>query len=164
MSCITTRVAVLGLVLTVGTASPVNAADSTATLADLSWLAGCWIHESKGVRSEECWMEPAGTLMPGLHRDVRPNGKTFFEYLRIEKTDSAIVYFATPSGKETTLFPLLKSTKNHVVFENPMHDFPQRIIYELRADGTLRAAIEGLQDGEMRSEEWVWHKGSITSK
>ena len=109
-------------------------------------------------------MDPAGTLILGLHRDVRPDGKTFFEYLRSEQTDSAIVYFATPRGKETTGFPLKESTKNRAVFENLSHDFPQRVIYHLRDDGTLLASIEGMQNGELRTEEWLWHRGSITSK
>jgi hypothetical protein len=51
-----------------------------------------------------------------------------------------------------------------VVFENPAHDFPQRVIYHLKDDGTMVASIEGLQDGQLRTEEWVWRKGSITSK
>jgi hypothetical protein len=145
------------------------AGDATANkpgtaLAELGWISGCWIHETEKVRSEECWMDPAGTLILGLHRDVRPGGKSFFEYLRIEQTDSAIVYFATPRGKETTGFPLKESTKNRVVFENLTHDFPQRVIYHLRDDGTMLASIEGLQDGELRTEEWLWHRGSITSK
>lgn len=109
-------------------------------------------------------MEPAGTLILGLHRDVRPNGKTFFEYLRIEQTDSAIVYFATPRGKETTGFALKEMSRNRVVFEDPTHDFPQRVIYHLRDDGTMLASIEGMQEGKLRTEEWLWRKGSITSK
>ena len=31
-----------------------------------------------------------------------------------------------------------------VVFENPEHDFPQRIIYQLDDDGNLAGRIEGL--------------------
>lgn len=152
------------LVVTLGFFASGFANKPTTALAELGWISGCWIHESEGVRSEECWMDPAGTLILGLHRDVRPGGKTFFEYLRIEQTDSAIVYFATPRGKETTGFPLKESAKNRVVFENPTHDFPQRVIYHLRDDGTMVASIEGMHDGELRTEEWLWHRGAITAK
>ena len=34
-----------------------------------------------------------------------------------------------------------------VVFENPQHDFPQRIIYRLEKDGSLLARIEGVNQG-----------------
>jgi hypothetical protein len=34
-----------------------------------------------------------------------------------------------------------------VVFENPRHDFPQRVAYRLDPDGVLQARIEG-QRGE----------------
>lgn len=157
-------IAVIALILGLSLAKGTGAEEAKPTLADLAWISGCWQIETEKVRSEECWMEPAGTLILGLHRDVRSNGKTFFEYLRIEQTDSAIVYFATPRGKETTGFPLKETSKNKVVFENPDHDFPQRVIYHLRDDGTMVASIEGLQDGQMRTEEWVWRKGSISSK
>ncbi len=152
------------LIVAAGILATAYANKPTTQLAELSWISGCWIYETEKVRSEECWMEPAGTLILGLHRDVRSGGKTFFEYLRIELTDSAIVYFATPRGKETTGFPLKESTRNRVVFENPTHDFPQRIIYHLRDDGTMLASIEGMQAGELRTEEWVWRRGSITSR
>jgi len=164
MKLILGGISCIALVLGLSLANGPSAEETKPTLADLAWISGCWLLETEKVRSEECWMEPAGTLILGLHRDVRPNGKTFFEYLRIEQTDSAIVYFATPRGRETTAFSLKETTKNRVVFENPAHDFPQRVIYHLRDYGTMIASIEGMQDGQLRTEEWVWRKGSITSK
>ena len=42
-----------------------------------------------------------------------------------------------------------------VVFENPVHDFPQRIIY-WKDGADLRARIEGTQKGKEGSMEWRW--------
>ena len=42
-----------------------------------------------------------------------------------------------------------------VVFENPTHDFPQRIIY-WKDGADLRARIEGTQNGKEGSQEWRW--------
>jgi len=38
-----------------------------------------------------------------------------------------------------------------VVFENPGHDFPQRISYSLRGAEQLEAAIEGEMGGEKKT-------------
>jgi len=38
-----------------------------------------------------------------------------------------------------------------VVFENPAHDFPQRIIYRRRGTDSLLARIEGTVNGQTRA-------------
>jgi hypothetical protein len=45
-----------------------------------------------------------------------------------------------------------------VVFENPDHDFPQRILYWLEDADVLRARIEGTEDGENRGVEWTFRR------
>ena len=91
--------------------------------------------------------------MLGLSRSTKESQKPFFEYLRIESTEDGIVYFASPLGKNETRFPMTELSEREVVFENPEHDFPQRIIYQL--EGTeLRARLEGVVNGQPRSEQW----------
>lgn len=126
-----------------------------ATLDDLSWMAGHWRSESGDSASEELWMAPEGSLMIGLHRDIRPGKRAFFEFLRIESRDEIITYVAQPGGKAPTMFPLKSVEEARVTFENPDHDFPQRIIYWLEGDA-LCARIEGTMDGKDASDQWCW--------
>ena len=63
------------------------------------------------------------------------------------------IAIASPSGQETAEFQLKKLDDNEVVFENPDHDFPQRVIYRLIDSDHLRGRIEGMtSDGEARVE------------
>ena len=136
-------------------------ADTTKPATDLSsltWLAGAWTGVQGKVEMEEHWLAPKGNMMLGLHRDIVGERTVMFEYLRIEATLDAITYWASPKGRPATPFRLKESRENHVVFENPEHDFPQRIIYWLDKDGSLHARIEGLQGGKAASEEWTWKK------
>ena len=94
-------------------------------------------------------------MMLGIHRDVPPEGKTIFEFLRIGSDGRKIVYFASPGGKDPVPFPLKELSEQWVVFENPENDYPQRIIY-LREGKQLHARIEGEREGEIRSESWIW--------
>jgi Domain of unknown function (DUF6265) len=55
-----------------------------------------------------------------------------------------------PSGQEEAAFKLVKFENNEAVFENPEHDFSQRIIYRLEKDGSLAAAIEGMSKGKLK--------------
>lgn len=127
------------------------------SLTDLSWMAGHWGGTADGVQMEEVWLAPRGTAMLSLHRDVRPGGKTWFEFARIASTPDGIVFFAQPGGKPETPFKLVESTKQRVVFQNLEHDFPQRIIYWRKGD-QLCARVEGRVDGKDESEEWCWSK------
>jgi hypothetical protein len=118
-------------------------------------MSGHWVGSADDVEMEEAWIEPNGGVMLGVHRDVTPGKSAIFEYLRIEDRDGTVVYIASPMGRGATEFPLLLLGERVAVFENPDHDFPQRIIYRRNGD-RLTAQIEGLVDGELRSREWVW--------
>ena len=120
-------------------------------------MSGWWASESNGVRMEEVWTTSAGNVMLGLHRDVKPNGKASFEFMRIEAKDGKVVYQAQPGGRPATPFALKSETASRVVFENLGHDFPQRIIY-WRSGGRLCARVEGTINGKEESEEWCWKR------
>jgi hypothetical protein len=143
------------LALTAAVTAAVTAAGSPA-IQDLSWMAGAWGAEVEGTAMEEHWTAPRAGLMVGMHRDVLPSGKAFFEFLRIETRADGIVYVAMPRGATPTDFPLKESTARRVVFENLKHDFPQRILYWLDAEGRLHARVEGPSGGKERNEEWAW--------
>jgi Protein of unknown function (DUF2442) len=56
------------------------------------------------------------------------------------------------------------SPEREVVFENLEHDFPQRVIYKLDGDGVLRASIEGLQKGQLKTIEFPMRKVDCESQ
>ena len=139
----------------------VTAQGAKAAIADLSWMAGSWTGESRGIQMEEHWTAPKGNSMVGIHRDIG-NGRTLlFEFLRIEQQGDQIVYLSMPNGRSpATPFPLKEVSGTRVVFENPAHDFPQRIIY-WKDGNDLRARIEGTRTGKTSSEEWRWSPGTL---
>ena len=126
-----------------------------ATLDELNWLSGYWTGVQEEIRMEELWLPASGRLMPGVHRDIDPLGKTFFEFLRIESTDTGLVYLASPAGKPAIAFPSCEIGERRVVFENLKHDYPQRILY-WREGNRLHARIEGMVDNVLKAHEWVW--------
>ena len=130
----------------------------SARAADLpSWMAGSWSGSAGGVKMEEHWTSADGSLMLGMHRDVAANGRTSFEFLRIEKRGDSLVYLAMPGGKTATRFPLKSETNSRIVFENKDHDFPQRILY-WRDGARLCARVEGTIQGKEESEQWCWSR------
>jgi len=124
---------------------PVAAAD----ISSLSWLSGCWAYDDQDSGSGEYWMPPAGSTMFAVSRTVQDGRTVAFEYLRIaEDDDSSLTLFASPSGQLRAQFHLTSMTDTEIVFENPDHDFPQRIIYRLRDTDHLLGRIEGQNNGQ----------------
>lgn len=132
---------------------------ASASAADFpSWMAGAWTTTLDGAQVEERWTDARGNLMVGMNRTVYPNGKTSFEFLRIELRDGKPVYLAMPGGRSpATAFPMKSQSAHKIVFENPTHDFPQRVIY-WRDGERLCARVEGTMDGKDAAEEWCWSK------
>src|SRR5687768_18434029 len=140
--------AVTGLLL--GGRSDQNAKRS---IADLRWMSGSWSGAANGIEMEEHWTAPKGNSMIGLHRDIGKGRTLLFEFLRIEQQGDQIVYLSMPNGRSpATPFPLKEIAGTRVVFENPKHDFPQRIIY-WKDGNDLRARIEGSRNGKTGGEE-----------
>ena len=113
-----------------------------------SWMAGCWEGKGDNRQLEEHWTQPAGQSMLGMSR-VLAGGKTVaFEFMRILEDERGIVFIAQPSGQKETPFRLSQFKNQQATFENPDHDFPQRIIYRKEPDGSLLARIEGKENGK----------------
>jgi hypothetical protein len=145
-----------GLVLLMAIVASVSVvAEQPPSLDDMAFMVGHWGGKAGEVEMEELWTTAKGDVMLGLHRDVAPGKKAFFEYLRIEDREGALVYVASPKGAGATEFVLVALEKDGVVFENLEHDFPQRIIYR-RHEDRLTSRIEGEVGGELQSREWVW--------
>ncbi|MDI1335586.1 MAG: DUF6265 family protein [Lacunisphaera sp.] len=124
----------------------------------LAWLAGNWRGEKSGRVFEAQWMAPAGGVMLGMGRTVAKDREIDHEFLQIRiGPGGELFYIAAPSGQETASYQLKSMEEKAVVFENLNRDFPQRIIYTLRADGSLLAAIEGANgDGTTKHIEYPY--------
>ncbi len=135
------------------------------TLQTLSWLAGTWSFEKSGRVVTEMWMPPDGGTMLGMSRTVA-NGKTVeYEFLLLrQEATGEIIYVAKPSGQAEASFQLVRGTSTEAVFENPQHDFPQRITYTLKPDGSLLAAIEGTKGGKTRRVEFPYQRKKTQSE
>jgi hypothetical protein len=135
------------------------AQDGKFTINDLSWLKGCWTSNRNSRVITEHWMKPAGRTMLGISRTVA-EGKTLeFEFMQIrEETSGQILFIAKPSGQPEATFKLIKGSAREVIFENPQHDFPQRVIYRLQTDGSLLGRIEGVIKGKEKSVDFPMNR------
>ena len=135
--------------------APLLRASESPSIDDLKWLAGCWASVGGETGSGEQWTMPAGNTLFGVSRSVKDGKTVAYEFMQIRSNDAGeIEFIAKPSGQTGATFLMVSLTENEVVFENPTHDFPQRIIYRLKSPGDLEARIEGEVNGATRSVDF----------
>ncbi|MBL8339903.1 MAG: hypothetical protein JNL30_00425 [Rubrivivax sp.] len=145
-------------------AAGLAAAAPAAPLDELRWLAGCWQQDDGHRGSVEVWLPAAGNSMLGMSRTVRGGRTVFFEFMQLRSPPAdnpgagaaAVEFVASPSGRAATTFRATALSPTAATFENPAHDFPQRIVYEFVAatgeqPAKLRARIEGVQQGRPKT-------------
>ena len=128
-------------------------AEAQSPSGDLSWISGHWRSDENERVSEEFWTDDTGGLMLGGNRTIAGGQARAFECLRIQSSPEGRSYCAQPGGGEATCFALSEQGDNWVLFENPDHDFPQRIRYE-RDGGRLTATISDLSGEQSFAFQW----------
>ena len=133
----------------------VASAQDPASIEDLAWLSGCWATVGGEAGSGEQWTIPAGKTMFGVSRTIHNSKTVAYEFTQIRETEAGeIEFIARPSGQAEATFVLIRLSDAEVVFENLDHDFPQRIIYRLQAEGKLTGRIEGKVNGEAKAVDF----------
>jgi len=111
------------------------------TVAELSWMKGCWRTEVLGQEITEIWTAPPAPVMLGQAVTRRDGETVFWEQLRIEERDGVLALIAMPGGAAPVRFEATEVGEDHIVFENPNHDYPRRIVYT-RMGRMLTARVE----------------------
>ena len=108
------------------------------------------------MKTEEFWFPPEGGALIGMSRTVKGDRMVAFEFLLIASVDGVVSYLAQPGGRPPTTFKRTAGGENWLRFENPQHDFPQRIEYR-REGAALHAQIAGPgKDGKEKVIPYVY--------
>ncbi|HEV7659733.1 MAG TPA: DUF6265 family protein [Allosphingosinicella sp.] len=127
-----------------------------AGVGDLAWMSGHWATEEGGRWTEESWSAPRGGVMLGYSRSGSGDRLREFEFLRLQAgADGVPVYLAQPGGRAAVAFRLTARDGAGATFENPAHDFPQRIVY--RRDGDSMVATISKLDGS-NAMSWTYRR------
>ena len=131
-------------------------------LSGLSWMLGIWKMPTPDGNIFEEWIQISDSLFDGRSYLIPKNGDTvFLENIRLLSSNDTLYYLPKVTnqneGKEI-VFTEKSFRQNEVIFENPEHDFPQRIIYNRTSDSTIRAAIEGSVNNELKRSDFSYSK------
>jgi hypothetical protein len=121
-------------------------------------MPGKWMLENGST--VEKW-EKDGNLYKSTVYKVLRKDSIVSERIRIREIDGKIYYEATVRGQnqeKPTLFKLIETSSEKVVFENKNHDFPQKIVYQYTGEDKLTATILGMMNGKPQKIEFKYAK------
>ena len=157
------------LILAAALAAPQAApapATPPVTADQLSWLSGYWLSCEGGREVSETWSDPRGGLLIGSALTMQGGRLSGFDSSRISPLTSGggeLAYFAGVDGAPPVAFAAKEASGTRVVFENPDHDFPQRILYEREGD-VLNARIEGRVGERDQAVAWSYRKAELNTR
>lgn len=123
-------------------------------------LIGDWVDSTSSdtFLVHESWKAINDSTLDGRGQVMAGKDTVFIELLKLERRGGGLIYSALPGGQATgtwTSFQGTISSGDTLLFENPAHDFPQRIRYQLEGPG-WHASASGTENGKHR-ESHFWY-------
>ncbi|RAR70869.1 DUF6265 family protein [Flavobacterium aciduliphilum] len=126
------------------------------------WLLGNWEKkDSMGILTEHWEVEDDSSYVGQSYFIINSKDTVHNENIELVQDGEHLIYFATVKGEnndEAVPFQMTKQEDSLMIFENPKHDYPQKIEYKLQKNGSLIATISGKQRGKISSESYPMRK------
>jgi hypothetical protein len=140
----------------------VNAQQIHTMLRPLKPLLGSWEMTSPNGRIIEVWTYDSPAKFAGKSFRIGPNNDTtLLEEVEIIHKQGKLYYIPTVVGQnegKPVEFALKSKGGGVFIFENKLHDFPQRVCYQLQSENDLLAWIEGSKNGKDRRSEFRYRR------
>lgn len=124
---------------------------SYSKLEKAKWFLGNWENVSKESISREIWTQKNDSTLFAESFTMVEKDTVFYEKVDlIERNDSLIytVSVRNQNKEKPVSFYMTKSSDSQIVFENPKHDFPNKIEYNKIGTDSIFAKIYGTENGK----------------
>ncbi len=149
---------ILALILTFASCQKTKEV-SKIVVAD--WLLGNWENKSDDGHLLENWKKVNDSLYDGESYFIKGKDTLHFEKIQMKQKGEALYYIATVKGQnndKSITFVRNDTIEKQLVFENPKHDFPQKIAYSQITKDSILIEISGIQQGKPSSERFSMKK------
>lgn len=116
------------------------------TATHFGWLNGNWQMMEKDGSTTEQWQYVNDSLMTGKSDFIKGDSVMPFETVKIYRRHTVFFYEAKAAGQnneQPVAFTITALTDSMFTAENPAHDFPKRITYQMINKDSIQAYIDG---------------------
>ncbi len=131
------------------------------SIKNFTWLLGTWKMESKRGIVYENWKKVSNKEFRGISYMLNEKDTIVLETISLLEKDGLLHYIPTvvdQNDGKPVVFNLISIKNKEVIFENKMHDFPQRISYSLTKDQHLMAIISGEVNNTEKQIQFLMQK------
>ena len=132
-----------------------TASTKFTALENSNWLIGRWENNSKEGNLSEFWSKANDSTFHGESYFVIGKDTVFGEKVELKQRGNDFIYearVAKQNDEKPVPFKMTSSSENEMIFENPAHDYPNKIVYQKVSNDSLVAEIFGNKDGKTKSE------------
>ena len=126
-------------------------------LEKMNWLVGDWEQKLPDGTIRETWTRQNDSTFSGTSFFINAKDTVHFETIKLHQNIGKFVYSATIVGQnneEPIDFKLTSDAENTFIFENPSHDYPQKITYKKLGNNNVIITISGKQQGKISQESY----------
>ena len=124
-------------------------------------LEGVWkMNTKRGALCEE-WKKVDNNYLQSRGYMIKGKDTIINERVALTKIKTGVFYTSTVEGqnnRQPIAFKMTKAENNVFVFENPEHDFPKRIVYELMGTDSLHAYIDDGTDNTKKRQNFYYKR------
>ncbi len=139
-----------------------NVIKSYEELEKANWMLGEWEKTDSLGTLREIWERLDDSTYIGLSYYIQNKKDTLHnEQVELMQNGEHLIYSATIKGENNDSpipFQMTKDEDSLLVFENPKHEYPQKIQYKLKKNGSLVATVSGKQNGKNSAENYPMNK------
>lgn len=138
--------------------------DEKDKIKSANWLLGKWSTKTADGDLSEKWIQLNDSTFQGESFFIKGKDTLHFESILLQQNGEELIYNATVKGQnenKAVAFKMTAGTEKQLVFENPKHDYPQKITYSLINKDSLVASISGVQLGKPSAEKFGMKRDSI---
>jgi len=150
------------IVLCINSAHSIFGQQKNQPITHAKWLIGSWKNQSAKTVDIETWKKLNDSTFIGRSYSLTGADTVSSEHIRMEQHKGKLYYIPTvknQNGGKAVTFTLTSSNNKHLVFENPEHDFPQKITYTQITNDSLVAEISGTRKGRQKAIQFPMKRG-----
>lgn len=130
----------------------------TSGLKKAEWLIGTWENKTAKGSIFETWNKISDNEFSGKSYLVKEKDTVVFETIQVVQEQDLLFYIPLVKNQNNGLpvrFTGNTISETQLIFENPQHDFPQKISYTKFKSDSLVAEISGIQNGQQRKQTFI---------
>ena len=154
----TTLIAAIALIMSLNSCKKSEkTAEKFAELAKAEWLLGTWENRSGDGVLSETWEKEDDSTFTGTSYFIIGKDTLHNEKITLSQKGKLLVYSPIVQGQNNNKavnFTMTSLKANQIVFENPVHDYPQKITYNRITNDSLVTEISGIQQGKHSADRY----------